>query len=111
MKGPLTAQANKMVLVYNQFRLTTVIEAAMEIAGMQAAQKRLHVRLSLAGCFVTLVTVIAWYAGSLECSLMCAWLCALGLCDVCYEVGHRSGPSHAVPSTRGFGKLFLTPSV
>lgn len=35
-----------MVLVYNQFRLTTVIEAAMEIAGMQAAQKRLHVRLS-----------------------------------------------------------------
>ncbi len=43
-------QANKMVLVYNQFRLTTVIEAAMEIAGMQAAQKRLHVRLMLAPC-------------------------------------------------------------
>ncbi len=37
-------QANKMVLVYNQFRLATVIEAAMEIAGMQAAQKRLQVR-------------------------------------------------------------------
>ena len=36
-----------MVLVYNQFRLTTVIEAAMEIAGMQAAQKRLHVRTTL----------------------------------------------------------------
>lgn len=40
-------QANKMVLVYNQFRLATVIEAAMEIAGMQAAQKRLQVRLSV----------------------------------------------------------------
>ena len=37
-----------MVLVYNQFRLATVIEAAMEIAGMQAAQKRLQVRLMLA---------------------------------------------------------------
>ena len=43
-----------MVLVYNQFRLTTVIEAAMEIAGMQAAQKRLHVRLL---CGYTCLTV------------------------------------------------------
>ncbi|KAK9840570.1 hypothetical protein WJX81_001725 [Elliptochloris bilobata] len=41
-------EANKMVLVYNQFRLTTVIEAAMEIAGMQAALKRLHVAYHVA---------------------------------------------------------------
>jgi hypothetical protein len=40
----LSGQANKMVLVCQRFRLTAVIEAAMEIAGMQAAQKRLHVR-------------------------------------------------------------------
>ena len=46
--GYALLQANKLVLVYNQFRLATVIEAAMEIAGMQAAQKRLQVCLVLA---------------------------------------------------------------
>ena len=38
-------QANKMVLCTAPFRLSSVIEAAMEIAGPGAARKRLQVRL------------------------------------------------------------------
>ena len=38
-------QANKMVLCTAPFRLSSVIEAAMEIAGPGAAMKRLQVRL------------------------------------------------------------------
>ena len=37
------SQANKMVLNVAPFRLPGVIEAAMEIAGLHAAQKRLQV--------------------------------------------------------------------
>lgn len=37
-------QANKMVLCTAPFRLSSVIEAAMEIAGPGAAMKRLQVR-------------------------------------------------------------------
>lgn len=37
-------EANKMVLSFTRFQLQTVVEAAMEIAGLKAAQKRLHVR-------------------------------------------------------------------
>jgi signal transduction histidine kinase len=36
-------EANKMVLSCAEYRLQSVIEAAMEIAGLHAAQKRLHV--------------------------------------------------------------------
>ena len=36
-------EADKMVLVPGEFHLQTVIEAAMEIAGLHAAQKRLQV--------------------------------------------------------------------
>ena len=38
-------QANKMVLCTAPFRLSSVIEAAMEIAGPGAAMKRLQVHL------------------------------------------------------------------
>ncbi|KAK9807567.1 hypothetical protein WJX72_002975 [[Myrmecia] bisecta] len=41
-------EANKMVLSMNEFRLQTVIEAAMEIAGLHAAQKRLQVAYHIA---------------------------------------------------------------
>ena len=37
------AQANKMVLSMAAFRLSSVIEAAMEIVGLSAAVKRLQV--------------------------------------------------------------------
>lgn len=37
-------EANKMVLNMSNFSLQTVIEAAMEIIGLRAAQKRLQVR-------------------------------------------------------------------
>lgn len=37
-------EANKMVLSPSTFRLATVIEAAMEIIGLRAAQKRLQAR-------------------------------------------------------------------
>ena len=40
-------QANKMVLCTAPFRLSSVIEAAMEIAGPGAAMKRLQVSPSL----------------------------------------------------------------
>ena len=40
-----TLQANKMVLCMAPFRLSSVIEAAMEIAGPGAAMKRLQVHL------------------------------------------------------------------
>ena len=36
-------EADKMVLSPSEFHLQTVIEAAMEIAGLHAAQKRLQV--------------------------------------------------------------------
>lgn len=36
-------EADKMELNPSEFHLQTVIEAAMEIAGMHATQKRLHV--------------------------------------------------------------------
>ncbi len=36
-------EANKMVLNHSPFKLETVVEAAMEIAGLRAAQKRLQV--------------------------------------------------------------------
>lgn len=36
-------EANKMVLSLQDFRLRTVVEAAMEIAGLAAAEKRLQV--------------------------------------------------------------------
>lgn len=36
-------EADKMVLVPGEFHLQSVIEAAMEIAGLHAAQKRLQV--------------------------------------------------------------------
>ena len=39
----LLPQANKMVLGSAPFRLASVIEAAMEIVGLQAATKRLQV--------------------------------------------------------------------
>jgi hypothetical protein len=39
----MTWQANKMVLGSAPFRLASVIEAAMEIVGLQAATKRLQV--------------------------------------------------------------------
>ena len=39
-------EADKMVLSPSEFHLQTVIEAAMEIAGLHAAQKRLQVSLS-----------------------------------------------------------------
>ena len=38
-------EADKMVLVPTEFHLQTVIEAAMEIAGLHAAQKRLQVHI------------------------------------------------------------------
>jgi hypothetical protein len=47
-----------MVLVCQRFRLTAVIEAAMEIAGMQAAQKRLHVRAAGRACSAGAVLVV-----------------------------------------------------
>ena len=37
-------EADKMVLSPSEFHLQTVIEAAMEIAGLHAAQKRLQVQ-------------------------------------------------------------------
>jgi signal transduction histidine kinase len=37
-------EANKLVLSAAVFSLQTVVEAAMEIAGLRAAQKRLQVR-------------------------------------------------------------------
>lgn len=39
-------EANKMVLSLHHFKLRSVVEAAMEIAGLSAAQKRLQVQLS-----------------------------------------------------------------
>ena len=36
-------EANKMLLSPSLFKLQTVVEAAMEIAGLRAAQKRLQV--------------------------------------------------------------------
>lgn len=36
-------EANKLVLTHTVFSLQTVVEAAMEIAGLRAAQKRLQV--------------------------------------------------------------------
>ena len=36
-------EANKMVLSLHTFRLRSVVEAAMEISGLSAAQKRLQV--------------------------------------------------------------------
>lgn len=38
-------EADKMVLAPTEFHLQTVIEAAMEIAGLHAAQKRLQVHM------------------------------------------------------------------
>ena len=35
-------EANKMVLSHEEFRLQQTVEAAIEIAGLQAAQKRLQ---------------------------------------------------------------------
>lgn len=43
-------EADKMVLSPSEFHLQTVIEAAMEIAGLHAAQKRLQVPLLLFFC-------------------------------------------------------------
>ena len=40
-------EANKMVLSLDNFKLRTVVEAAMEIAGLTAAQKRLQVGKSI----------------------------------------------------------------
>lgn len=40
-------EANKMELVSTSFYLMSTVEAAMEIAGMQAAQKRLHLAYSI----------------------------------------------------------------
>lgn len=37
-------EANKMVLSLHHFKLRTVLESAMEIAGLSAAQKRVQVR-------------------------------------------------------------------
>jgi signal transduction histidine kinase len=37
-------EANKMVLNHSVFKLETVMEAAMEIAGLRASEKRLQVR-------------------------------------------------------------------
>lgn len=42
-------EADKMVLAPSEFHLQTVIEAAMEIAGLHAAQKRLQVLVILVG--------------------------------------------------------------
>ena len=50
-------EADKMVLSPSEFHLQTVIEAAMEIAGLHAAQKRLQV-CSPGVCF--------WLAGRLS---------------------------------------------
>ena len=47
-------EADKMVLAPSEFHLQTVIEAAMEIAGLHAAQKRLQVLL-IAGFVLHLV--------------------------------------------------------
>ena len=38
-------EANKMVLSLHHFKLRTVLESAMEIAGLSAAQKRVQVGL------------------------------------------------------------------
>ena len=38
-------EANKMVLSLHHFKLRSVVEAAMEIAGLSAAQKRLQVNI------------------------------------------------------------------
>ena len=43
----MVLQANKMVLCTAPFRLSSVIEAAMEIAGPGAAMKRLQVSSTL----------------------------------------------------------------
>ena len=39
-------EANKMVLSLHHFKLRTVLESAMEIAGLSAAQKRVQVSFS-----------------------------------------------------------------
>ncbi|DBA80043.1 TPA: hypothetical protein ACH3X2_007536 [Trebouxia sp. C0005] len=49
-------EADKMVLTPTEFHLQTVIEAAMEIAGLHAAQKRLQVAYNVADNVPKLVT-------------------------------------------------------
>ena len=66
-------EANKMVLSLHTFRLRSVVEAAMEISGLSAAQKRLQVGL--------LTTVTAGGA-------MRSWLF---VCET-HDVGRMTGP-------------------
>lgn len=59
-------EANKMVLSFTRFQLQTVVEAAMEIAGLKAAQKRLHVR----GCMLCMT----WCMMMLYSCAMCVYI-------------------------------------
>ena len=89
-------EADKMVLNRSEFRLQTVIEAAIEIAGLHAAQKRLQVAYNIAdsGTWAAVEEgagrrggVRAWTSlvgpswdrsGRATCALWFAHVCALG---------------------------------
>lgn len=77
-------EADKMVLVPGEFHLQTVIEAAMEIAGLHAAQKRLQASQSI-------LLLLSWTVCSM--TLHCGPAPFVGYCNVrCCNLqshGHR----------------------
>jgi hypothetical protein len=60
-RAPLPLPARLQVLCSAEFRLQTVIEAAMEIAGLHAAQKRLQIAYNIS------------HSGALSC--WACWAC------------------------------------